>query len=189
MIEELIKKRRTIRKFKQQEISTAKLKQYIDLARLAPSGANLQPLKYVIINSKEMVDKTFELTKWAGYLAPLYDPKEEERPVCYIAVCADTEIRASGYELDAGSAIEHIILSALEDGIGACWLGAIDRPELKKLFNLDESINIISLVALGYPDESPKDVSISEDIKYYLDENGTLCVPKRNIEDIIIGEF
>ena len=189
MIEELIKKRRTIRKFKNQKISTIQLKKYIDLARLAPSGANLQPLKYAIINSKEMVDKVFELTKWAGYLAPLYDPKENERPVCYIAVCADTEIRATGYELDAGAAIEHIILSALEDGVGACWLGAIDRPELKKLLSLEDNINIISLVALGYPDESPKDVGVSEDIKYYLDESETLCVPKRELKEIIIKEF
>ena len=100
----LIKSRRTIRKFEQKPISEEQLKMYVDAARVAPSGANLQPLKYVIVQNADMTDKLFPLLKWAGYLAPDYNPKEDEKPTAYIVVCVDEEIRKSGFEQDAGAA-------------------------------------------------------------------------------------
>ena len=69
------------------------LRRYVDAARVAPSGANLQPLKYVIVRTEEMTDKVFSLVKWAAYLAPDYNPKETERPTAYVVVCADTTLR------------------------------------------------------------------------------------------------
>lgn len=188
-IKELILKRRTIRKFKQIPIPQQQLLSYIDAARLAPSAANIQPLKYVAINNKEMTDKLFPLLKWAGYLNGKYTPKEDERPVAYIVICADTSLRKSGCLEDSGAAAENIILSALCDNVGSCWLGSIDRSSAKDLLELDENIEIISVIALGYPAETPKEVSVKEnDIKYFL-EDSTLCVPKRSVKDVIIKTF
>lgn len=188
-IKELILKRRTIRKFKQTPIPQQQLLSYIDAARLAPSAANIQPLKYVAVNGKEMTDKLFPLLKWAGYLNGTYTPKKDEKPVAYIVICADTSLRKSGYWEDAGAAAENIILSALCDDVGSCWLGSVDRTSVKKLLELDENIEIISVIALGHPAESPKDVSVKDnDIKYFL-EDSTLCVPKRSAKDVIIKTF
>lgn len=184
-MKELIKSRRTIRKFHQKPLTCEQLTEYIDAARVAPSGANLQPLKYIAVQSKAMADKMFPLVKWAGYLAPDYNPADDERPTAYIVVCADTQIRKTGYELDVGASVENIILSALSDGVGACWMAAIDRDEIRKLLDIPESCEIPCLVALGYPKESPKEVGITTDIKYYLDGE-TLCVPKRDLEEVII---
>lgn len=184
-MKELIKSRRTIRKFSQKPLSKEQLISYIDAARVAPSGANLQPLKYIAVQSKEMTDKMFPLVKWAGYLAPDYNPKDDERPTAYIVVCADTEIRKNGYDMDVGAAVENIILSALSEGVGACWMAAIDRDEIRKLLDIPAFCEIPCLVALGYPKEEPKEVGITKDIKYYL-EDETFCVPKRNMEDILI---
>ena len=186
-INDILKSRRTIRKFKQTPLSEAQLMQYIDAARLAPSAANLQPLKYVAINSVEMVEKIFPLVKWAAYIAPEYNPKKDERPVAYIAVCADTSIRQAGYDIDVGAAVENLIISALSDGVGACWMGAIDRPKISELLDLPQNMGLSCVIALGYPLEEPKEVKITDDsIKYYLGEDGTLCVPKRSLKDVMI---
>ena len=184
---ELIQKRRTIRKFAQTPLKQEQLLRYIDCARVAPSGMNLQPLKYAAVCSPEMTEKIFPMLKWAGYLAPEYDPKEGERPTGYIVVCADTAIRKAGYEADVGAAVENIILSALEEGVGACWIGSVDRPALKELLKLPEEITITHVVALGYPSEDPRDAPVEEgNIKYYL-EDGTLMVPKRSREEVLLA--
>ena len=184
-MKELIKSRRTIRKFSQKPITEELLLSYVEAARVAPSGANLQPLKYIVVNSKEMTDKMFPLVKWAGYLAPEYNPKDDERPTAYIVVCADTGIRQNGYDMDVGASVENIILSALSDGVGACWMAAIDRDGIRNLLKIPDSMEIPCLVALGYPEENPKEVGISTDIKYYL-EDEILCVPKRSIDEVLI---
>ncbi len=186
-IYEFIKSRRTIRKFRQDEISVEQLKKYIDTARVAPSAANLQPLKYIVVQSREMSEKMFPLVKWAGYLAPMYDPKEGERPTAYVVVCADTTIRKNGYDMDIGAAVENIILCALSDGVGACWMAAIDRDEIRVLLDIPKHLEISCVVALGYLAENPKEATVENgDIKYYLDDTNTLCVPKRSMEDVLI---
>ena len=185
-IDNLLKSRRTIRKFKQTPVEKELLLKYVDMARVAPSGGNLQPLKYVVVSSKEMTDKLFSLVKWAAYLAPLYSPAEDEKPVAYIVVCGDTEIKKSDYDIDAGAAIENIIISAWGDGVGSCWMGAIDRPEIKKLLNLPEHLGVLNVVALGYPAETPEEVKMGDSVKYYLNEDGVLSVPKRSMDDVII---
>ena len=186
-ITELINSRRTIRKFSQEPIKKELIEKYINCARVAPSAANLQPLKYIGINSKEMTDKIFPHVKWAGYLAPNYNPKDDERPTAYIAICGDKNIRESGYDMDIGAAAENIILSALEDGIGSCWMLSIDKSKISEILNLDPNIKLCTIIALGYPLESPKEVNVVDNnIKYYLNDNNTLCVPKRSMEDVII---
>ncbi len=183
---ELIKSRRTIRKFKQESISKDKLVSYIDCARVAPSAANLQPLKYIVVESQEMTARMFPLVKFAGYLAPHYNPKDDERPTAYVVICGDKTIKDAGYDIDVGAAAENIIISALADGVGACWMAAIDREAIHKLLELDDNLAISCVIAMGYPMESPKEVEMTEgDVKYYV-ENDTLCVPKRSMKDVLI---
>ena len=186
-IYEFIKSRRTIRKFKQDELSVEQLQKYIDVARVAPSAANIQPLKYIVVKSREMSEKMFLLVKWAGYLATEYNPEEGERPTAYVVVCADTTIRKAGYDMDIGAAVENMMLCALADNVGACWMLSIDRDEIRKLLSIDEHLEISCVVAMGYLAETPKEALVENgDIKYYLDKTNTLCVPKRQMGDIII---
>lgn len=185
-VKDVIFSRRTIRKFKQEPVSNEQLKSYVNAARLAPSAANMQPLKYVAVSQKETCKKIFPSLKWAAYFKGAYTPKENEEPTAYIVVCLDTNIRKSFYEYDMGAAAENIILSALEDGVGSCWLYSVDREKLQKTLNLSENLEILGIIALGYPAESPKEVEIqNQDVKYYL-EGETLCVPKRSIDEVLI---
>jgi len=146
----------------------------------------LQPLKYVTVTNGEMLDNVFSTLKWAGYLKGEYTPKENERPTGYIVVCVDSNISHANYDIDVGAAVEHMILSALEDEVGACWLGSVERPRLKRLLGLSANLEISCVVALGYPLESPQAVQMDgQDVKYYLDGD-VLKVPKRTIDEILI---
>lgn len=183
-----ITQRRTIRKFSQQPLNLEMLKSYVEAARTAPSAANLQPLKYVTVTNRDVADKVFETLKWAGYLKGTYTPKENERPTGYIVVCVDSNISSANYDMDVGAAVENIILAALSQGVGSCWLGSVDRPKLKETLNLSSELNISCVVALGYPSESPKEVEIKDgDVKYYLDED-VLNIPKRTLDEVLILE-
>lgn len=186
-IYETILKRRTIRKFEQRSIDRAILEKLVNAARLAPSAANMQPLKYVIVDATEMVDEVFKYLKWANYIAPAGNPGEGEKPVAYICILVDTEIRNSGYDLDVGASAQNIFLGALEEGIGTCWLGAIDREGIKGALNISDRYILSTVIALGYASESPQVEDESGSIKYYKDEKGVLHVPKRRLQDVLLG--
>ena len=84
---ELLATRRTYRRFEQREVSQEIIDEIIIAARLASSAANKQPLSYIVVKDADKVANVFEQTKWAGYLPPeIGQPKEDERPVLFIAV-------------------------------------------------------------------------------------------------------
>ncbi len=177
-------RRRSIRRFKQKPISPDVLKKLVNAGRLAPSGANLQPCEYIIIQNEELINKVFGTLKWAGYIAPEGDPKKGEQPVAYIVVLLNREKRTTGGEHDAAAAIENIVLAAMEENIGTCWIGSIDRTSLRKILNIPDKCIIDSVVALGYSNESPKAVEMKDSIKYWKDGEGVLNVPKRKLNDV-----
>ena len=179
-----IMKRRSIRRFKQKPISPEVLKKLVNAGRLAPSGANLQPCEYIIVRDSKLINNVFSTLKWAGYIVPEGNPKEGEQPVAYIVVLLNREKRKSGGEHDAAASIENIILTAIEEGIGSCWLGSIDRTSLRKVLNIPDKCEIDSVLALGYSNESPKAVEIKDSIKYWKDKEGALNVPKRSLNDV-----
>lgn len=184
---EAIMNRRTIRKFRQEKLKETDITEIINCGRMSAFGANLQPLKYAVIDNDNMLKEIYPLTKWAGYLAD-WNPAENERPTAYIAVLADTDIKpADKCETDAGAAVTSMMLAAEEKGIGSCWLGAIERSGIKKLLGLDEKYHVLYLLALGYPAQDGKAVDMeNDDVHYYFDENGNVCVPKRKLDDVIV---
>lgn len=185
-VKELAKNRRTIRKFSQKEISASLLESYVEIARLSPSGANLQPLKYGIVQSPEKVSAVFPYTKWAGYLGGSYTPNEQERPVAFVAVMKDTRIPSTMAEFDAGAAVMAINLAAEEDGIGCCIMGAIDRENICRILDIPQELELMYLIALGYKQEFPTYVDMEQDDVKYFVENGTLTVPKRTLSEVLM---
>lgn len=184
-IKELIKKRRSIRKFRQEKIPLDTLISLIDVSRLSPSAANLQPWEFIVINEKNLCEEIFFTLSWAGYISPKRTPSEGERPVAYIAIIINKTINKDNYEHDCGAAAQNIMLSALEEGIGSCWLGAINREKIREILKLPKEYIIDTVIALGYPLEFPQIEEAKNNIKYYLDEEDKLHVPKRKLEDIL----
>ncbi|MGC8976395.1 MAG: nitroreductase family protein [Candidatus Ratteibacteria bacterium] len=189
-IYEIIKKRRTIRRFKQREIPLELLIKFVDMARIAPSGANMQPIEYIIVNDKNIVDKIFPLTGWAGYLGKEGPPPEGKRPVAYIVVLINNEIKSPTPKHDVGAAVENILLSATYEGIGTCWIGSLNREKLRNILNVPENYEIDTIIAFGYPDEESIVEEFAGSIKYWKDEKGIMHVPKRSLKDILhINKF
>jgi len=184
MIYEKITSRRTIRKYAQKEIPQEVLLKCVDAARLSPSGANRQPLKYIIVNDRDLIKEVFSTLKFAGYL-PDYQPKEHEMPKAYIVMLLDKSIYENvGH--DAGIAAMSISMVAYDAGLGSCILGAVNREKLKEILTIPDAFDIVLIVALGYPAESPVADKVKDgDIKYWLDENRVLHVPKRSLDEIV----
>ena len=181
---EKIRSRRTIRKYLQKAVPEEVLLKCVDAARVSPSGANLQPLSYIIVNDQKLLRKVFSTLSWAGYL-PDYQPSEEEMPRAYIIILLDEEISRTPNH-DAGIAAMSISMVAYDEGLGSCILGAVDREKLREILEVPEGLAVVLVVALGYPAENPVVEPVKDgDIKYWLDENGVLHVPKRDLKDVV----
>lgn len=178
--------RRTIRKFLQKSIPNELLERILNAARLAPSGGNIQPCEYILVIEKKLLDEVFKTLGWAMYIAPKGTPKEDERPVAYIVVLINTRKRTEGSEVDCAAAIENMILTAWEEGIGACWIASINRDKLREILSIPEYCKVCFVVALGYRAEEPvmEDMK-GDEVKYWKDEKGVPHVPKRRLEDIV----
>lgn len=188
MLKDLITKNRSYRRFYQEvKIDHSILEELIDLARLSPSGANLQPLKYIISNKPEKNEMIFQDLKWAGYLKDWDGPKEGEKPSAYIIILGDNDI-SKNFMCNHGIASQSILLGATEKGLGGCILGGINRDDLKNKLNIPDNYEILLVIALGKPKETVvlEELKDNGSIKYWRDENNVHHVPKRKLEDIIL---
>jgi nitroreductase len=187
---DLLRTRRSIRQFSQEELPRELMLKCIDTARLAPSAANLQPLEYFYIDDEAKRQQLFPLLKWAAYIQPEGDPEPDQRPTAYLAILLNKNKKQIKPAYEIGAAIENFIIAAWAHGIGSCWLLSVDRDNMRKIFNVPDKYKIDSVVALGYPAEEPVVEDFKGDIKYWKDENGKLHVPKRSLNDILtINKF
>jgi nitroreductase len=188
MLRNLILKNRSCRRFYEDfPINRKTLVELVDLARLSPSAANLQPLKYILSCDARKNALIFPHLKWAAYLKDWPGPAEGERPSAYIIILGDTAITKS-FGCDHGIAAQSILLGANELGLAGCIIGSIDREGLRKMLAIPDRFEILVVLALGKPKEKAAIETISDtaDIKYWRDKSGTHHVPKRRLEDIII---
>lgn len=181
----IIAARRSIRKFKPEGISVETVQLLLDAARLAPSGSNLQPSRFVVAQSQSAKEALGQCTPYKFII------KASVVFVCCVDLTAMSarerrleELRNAGafegieVNFDSASpnasallkdeaaraylsmnmaiAVEHIVLKAVDLGLGSCWLGWFDRDKLKEYLKLDETIYPVVLLPVGYPDQSPK---------------------------------
>ncbi|MFW9948468.1 MAG: nitroreductase family protein [Candidatus Odinarchaeota archaeon] len=184
--EEIVYKRRTIRRFKRKPISIEILKKLIDFARIAPAARNVQALEFIIVKKDELCKKLFPLLRWAGSL-PKNErtPESGREPTAYIIVLINTKIKQSYVDYDIGAAVENILLGATNFSLGACWMGSIDHNKIRTLLEIPDFYKITHVISLGYPDEKSVMEPFNESFQYWKDENGTMHIPKRNLSDII----
>ncbi len=159
----------------------------VELARLTPSAANLQPIKYLLSSESVKNDKIFPHLGWAGYLADWSGPIEAERPSAYLIILGDTTI-AKSFHYDLGIVAQTIMLGATEKGLGGCMIANLQKEKLCKELAIPEQFEILLVLALGKPVEEVTIESLAADgsVKYWRDENGGHHVPKRQLAEIII---
>lgn len=144
---QIIKARRSVRKFKQQTIPEDIIKDVLDCARYAPSARNIQPWIFGVITDPQLKAKVAALTTYGKFI--------KDAPVCFAVFTDQTQ----KYFLEDGSAAtENIILACQAYGIGTCWVAGHKNDyaaEIEKLLNVPDNYTLISLIPAGYPDQDP----------------------------------
>jgi nitroreductase len=189
MMRDLIQKNRSYRRFYQEvDIKLETLRELVDLARLSASATNAQPLKYILSCDPHKNSLIFPHLTWARFLTNWPGPGEGERPSAYIISLGDTEI-SRFWDYDAGIAAQSIMLGATEKGLGGCMIANIQRERLRKALEVPPRYEILLVLALGKPKEKVEieTVGPSGDTKYWRDSKGVHHVPKRPLDEIIIG--
>ena len=189
MIRDLILRNRSYRRFYQEvDIKLETLRELVDLARHSPSARNAQPLKYILSCEHQKNSLIFPHLAWAGYLTDWPGPCDEEKPSAYIVILGDKEIGQS-FGCDHGIAAQSIMLGATEKGLGGCIIASIEKEGLRKALKIPPQYEILLVLALGKPRETVviEELGSTGDIKYWRDSRGVHHVPKRLLDDIIIG--
>ncbi len=147
---DVVRKRRSIRKYRPDPVPQDKLTQVLEAARLAPSWANGQCWTFIVVSDAKARRRVAEAgNEWI-----------EHAPVI-IAACADEKKSGSKndqgyYMLDIGIAMEHLVLAATDVGLGTCWIGWFDEEKARNALGAPKDMRVVALTPLGYPDESPE---------------------------------
>ncbi|MFB0543956.1 MAG: nitroreductase family protein [Candidatus Bathyarchaeia archaeon] len=140
---DVVRKRRSIRKYKKDPVPKKMILEVMEAARLAPSAGNRQPWHFVVVTDPETKNK-LGLSPWAA-----------EAPVVIVG-CGDSQASSSWYGHDLMIAFEHLVLAAANLGLGTCWMGRMGRDEtIKMALGIPEHVKVIAVTPLGYPDEEP----------------------------------
>lgn len=189
MIRQLVLHSRSYRRFyESKSIKRQTLRDLVDLARLSPSAANLQNLRYWLIESGADCEKIFPCLKWANYLKEWDGPLYGERPAAYILVLAPHNATKFHY-FDCGIASQSIMLGACSLGLGGCMIASMDRERLHRELGLPQGMEIMLTLALGYPAEEVVVDSIDGEgnIEYWRDEKDRHHVPKLDLNTLILN--
>ncbi len=184
MLKEMTVRNRSYRRFRQEPVSLETLRDLVDLARHSASGANLQPLKYMLSCGPQMNSVIAPFVGLGG------NPPAGERPTAYIIILGDKKIRES-FGCDHGIAAQSILLGATEKGLGGCIVGNIKRDELRQALTVAANLDILLVLAIGIPNERSVIETKGDDgsVKTYVDPSGLRHVPKRPLQEIIVSEF
>lgn len=181
---EAMYQRRSIRKFSPEPIPVSDLKEIVEVARLYPSGGNLQPVRFAVLSAKELTDALFADLKWAMYL-PGYTIGETERPTAYVVLLRDETVKKK-CDYDIGAASTMVMLAAVEKGLASCPIGNFSAPKLQSLLGLSENLQPELVIALGYPAQESSVAPMGDSIRYWQDEQGDFLVPKWSTEEVLV---
>ncbi len=152
---DVIRARRSVRAYRNNPLPQDVFLRVMEAARLAPSGKNLQPWKFILVRDPELKLQLAEASRGQLFIA--------EAPVIVVA-CGYPERsyqRQGNYmqswPIDVTIAIDHLMLQAQEEGLGTCWIGAFDETTVKQILGIPAGVKVLALTPLGYPDESPPD--------------------------------
>jgi nitroreductase len=144
---ELVKSRYACRSYQPRPIEQDKLLRVLEAARLAPSGSNRQPWKFVVVYDLEVKRRLVRACANQTFVATA--------PVV-IAGCGLMPDRmmscgVPGDPVDVAIAMEHLSLAATAEGLASCWIGAFSQDEVREVLGVPSTVKVIELMTLGYP--------------------------------------
>lgn len=151
---EIAQQRRSLRSYLQKPVEPEKLEYVLECARLAPSWKNLQCWRFIVVEDLEqreaLANTMLESNPGRKALS--------QAPLVIVLCAVPTESEVwEGKDfmmLDAGLAMEHLILAATEQGLGTCWQGWYSEEQARKILNVPDNVRVVAMTPLGYPDES-----------------------------------
>jgi nitroreductase len=152
---ELIKHRRSIRVFTNEEISDNEVNKILEAGILAPSAGNIQPWNFVVVREAEI--------KRGIVKASLNQTFIKEAPVV-IVICANETKSKQGYGSrgvnlyciqDTAAAAENMLLAVCALGLGACWVGAFNEEHVSAVLNIPKGIRPVIILPIGHILEKP----------------------------------
>ncbi len=152
---DVLKKRRSMRGYTDQPVSDAVLGKLQEAIRLAPSGCNFQPFRFIFIRNEELRKK----------IAAYYPYGWLDQPALLVAAVGNADAawhRSTGesiIELDIGIAMEHLILAAAAEGLDSCWIGAFPQDKINELLNVSAPWNTVAMAAVGYGNNKLADLT------------------------------
>ena len=190
MLIDLIKANRSYRGYDHtRQIAREELLKMVEAARLCPSSVNMQPLRYLLAYTPDIVAVIQSQTHWAKGLPDIHLPHPGKEPTAFIVICQDTSIDAnlSRFQRDVGIVAQTMLLTAVEMGLGGCMIGNFNAGAVHDALGLMEEIRPMLIVAIGKPDEEVilTDV-VDGQTGYYRDSEDRHYVPKRTLEDLLI---
>jgi nitroreductase len=150
---DVIRTRRSVRKYRPDSIPQEVLNRLLDAARIAPSGSNRQPTRLIVVTDPETKQKLVPMCHDQAFVATA--------PVIVCAVGRDIEYNRGEWMgdcamiVDVAIAVDHLTLAARAEGLGSCWIGSFSNTALKEFFGLPEDVNVVALTPLGYPEGDP----------------------------------
>ena len=186
MIYDLILGNRSYRRFNEdRKVAKDELLKMVEGARMSASAANLQRIRYALVDGEEQCAAVFDTLAFAGYLKDWDGPEKGERPTAYIVLMSEKE-PDTNLAIDVGLAAQSILLVAREMGLGGCMFRSFKAERLIPVLNKSPYKPIL-VIALGEPSEQVSTVDAENgEIKYYRDGEDRHVVPKLPIEEIII---
>ena len=148
---EAIRKRYSCRAYQDKPIEQEKLDNLIEAARLAPSAKNTQDWRFVVVTNREIRHKLAQVTN---------KPESFEKAGIILVGCSNSnDVMRCGQaiaQIDVSIALEHIALQATELGLGTCWIGSFNTDKVREILGIPGDIQIIELMAIGYPADNWK---------------------------------
>ncbi|MEM2102688.1 MAG: nitroreductase family protein [Candidatus Bathyarchaeia archaeon] len=151
---QVVRTRRSIRKYKPDPIPREILNRIFEAVRIAPSGSNRQPWRFILITDAALKRKLAAACHNQKFIA--------EAPIAIVALAQKLQINRGGYMgemstlMDTTIAFTHLVLAARAEGVGTCWIGAFDNDEIKKLLNIPDEYYVVAVTPLGYPTNGEK---------------------------------
>ena len=150
---EAIRRRKSVRKYKPDPVPAEALGRILEAARLAPSGKNLQPWKFIVVRSTETKERLARASANQAFLA--------SAPLVIVACGFPEECYAhmgrymKSWTVDVSCAVEHLMLQAAAEGLGTCWIGSFEEDAVKEILGVPPQVRVLALTPLGYPAEDP----------------------------------
>ena len=162
---EAIQNRFSVRSYLAKSVEPEKLQRLLEAARLAPSAANRQEWRFVVVTDEGTRERLMHAAgeqRFVGEAAVVLAACAED--VEHVMPCGHRS-----YPIDVAIALEHIALQAVEEGLGTCWIGAFDEAQAKEILGIPDEVRVVELMTVGYPAVAPgpKDRMAMKEIVMY----------------------